>query len=92
MPILRRRALYQALIFAAFNMFWTAAPIMLAEHFDMSQQGIALFALAGAGGALAAPVAGRFADRGYTRSMTAGAMLTLGHQLFAQLTQTARSP
>ncbi len=83
MPILRRRALYQALMFAAFNMFWTAAPIMLAEHFAMSQEGIALFALAGAGGALAAPFAGRFADRGYTRAMTAGAMLALGLTCYA---------
>ncbi len=83
MPILRRRALYQALMFAAFNMFWTAAPIMLAERFDMSQQSIAWFALAGAGGALAAPIAGRFADRGYTRAMTAGAMLTLGLTCYA---------
>ena len=70
-------------MFAAFNMFWTAVPIMLAERFGMSQQGIALFALAGAGGALAAPVAGRFADRGYTRAMTAGAMLTLGLTCYA---------
>ena len=78
MPILRERALYQALMFAAFNMFWTAAPIMLADQFALSQQGIALFALAGAGGALAAPIAGRFADRGYTRVMTIGAMSVLG--------------
>jgi predicted MFS family arabinose efflux permease len=83
LPVLRRRSLYQALMFAAFNMFWTAAPIMLAEHFGMSQQDIALFALAGAGGALAAPFAGRFADRGYVRSMTAGAMLSLGLTCYA---------
>lgn len=78
MPLLRERALYQALMFAAFNMFWTAAPMMLADRLGMSQQGIALFALAGAGGALAAPIAGRFADRGHTRLMTIGAMATLG--------------
>lgn len=77
MPILGERALYQALMFTAFNMFWTAAPIMLADQFGMSQQSIALFALAGAGGALAAPIAGRFADRGYTRIMTIGAMSVL---------------
>lgn len=77
MPVLRERALYQALMFTAFNMFWTAAPIMLADHFGMSQGNIALFALAGAGGALAAPIAGRFADSGYTRTMTIGAMSVL---------------
>ena len=83
MPVLRRRALYQALMFTAFNMYWTAAPLMLSDQLGMSQQGIALFALAGAGGALAAPVAGRLADRGYTRLMTLGAMLGLGLACYA---------
>ncbi|WP_045834962.1 MFS transporter [Hyphomicrobium sp. 99] len=83
MPALRRRALYQSLMFAAFNMFWTAAPIMLAERFGLSQMGIGIFALAGAGGALAAPIAGRFADRGYIRSMTVAAMATLGLTFYA---------
>jgi predicted MFS family arabinose efflux permease len=83
MPMVRRRAAYQALMFAAFNMFWTAAPIMLAERFHMSQHGIGLFALAGAGGALAAPIAGRLADRGLLRSLTAGAMAVLGLAFYA---------
>jgi len=77
MPILRKRSLYQSVMFCVFNMFWTAAPIMLADRFGMSEQGIAVFALAGAGGALAAPFAGRLADRGMTRAMTFGAILTL---------------
>lgn len=83
MPVLRQRALYQALMFTAFNMYWTAAPLMLSDRLGLSQQGIALFALAGAGGALAAPIAGRFADRGYSRAMTFGAMLTLGFSSYA---------
>jgi predicted MFS family arabinose efflux permease len=77
-PVLRRRAAYQALMFAAFSMFWTAAPLMLADRFGMGQYGIALFALAGAGGALAAPFVGRLADRGLARIMTAGSMIVLG--------------
>nr|WP_244421058.1 MFS transporter [Hyphomicrobium sp. MC1] len=77
MPTLRKRSLYQSLIFCVFNLFWTAAPIMLAHEFGLSEQGIALFALAGAGGALAAPVTGRLADRGMTRALTIGAILTL---------------
>jgi predicted MFS family arabinose efflux permease len=76
-PAVRRRALYQVFLFAAFNMLWTAAPIMLAERFGLSTEGIAAFALAGAGGALAAPVAGRLADRGLVRATTAGAMIVL---------------
>lgn len=77
MPAVRRRAIYQFLVFGAFNLFWTAAPIMLAERFGLSTEGIGLFALAGAGGALAAPIAGRLADRGLTRITTGAAMLIL---------------
>lgn len=69
-PLIRRRATWQALLFLAFNMFWTAAPLELAGRFGLGQDGIALFALAGAGGALAAPLAGRFADRGHARLAT----------------------
>jgi predicted MFS family arabinose efflux permease len=75
---IRRRALYQSLLFAAFNLFWTAAPIMLAERFGLSEREIAIFALAGAGGALAAPLAGRLADRGYIRAATVGSMIAVG--------------
>ena len=69
-PVLQRRSAYQFLIFATFNMLWTAAPLMLIDRFALSQSGIALFALAGAGGALAAPIAGRLADRGLARLCT----------------------
>ena len=69
-PVLRRRAFYQGMLFAAFNVFWTGSPLLLAQEFGLGQRGIALFALAGAAGALAAPVAGRLADRGLTRIAT----------------------
>lgn len=76
---LRLRALYQAALFAAFNLFWTAAPLLLFRKFHFTQNGVALFALAGAGGALAAPLAGWMADRGWTRltTMLAHALLVL---------------
>jgi predicted MFS family arabinose efflux permease len=61
---LRLRAFYQAMNFAAFNLFWTAAPLVLLHRFHFSQSEVALFALAGAGGALSAPVAGWLADKG----------------------------
>ena len=73
-PLLRRRAVYQGLMFATFQVFWTAVPLVLAHEFGLGQAGIALFALAGAAGALAAPWAGRLADRGLTRPATGGAM------------------
>jgi predicted MFS family arabinose efflux permease len=50
---------------------------MLAERFHLSTQGIGLFALAGAGGALCAPIVGRLADRGHGRLMSGIAMLSL---------------
>lgn len=74
-PVLRRRSLYQGLIFAAFNILWTATPLLLADRFGFSQMQIALFALAGAGGALAAPFAGKAGDKGYARL---GTRLALG--------------
>ena len=76
-PVLRRRALYQALMFATFQVFWTAVPLVLAHEFGLGQGGIALFALAGAAGALAAPWAGRLADRGLTRPATGMAMVAV---------------
>ncbi|USI71673.1 MFS transporter [Sphingomonas morindae] len=76
-PALRRRAAYQGLIFAIFNLFWTSAPLMLAARFGMGQKGIALFGLAGAAGALVAPYAGRLGDRGHVRAGTGAAILIL---------------
>lgn len=74
-PVIRRRTAYQATMFAAFNLFWTAIPLLLAKRFGLGQPGIAIFALAGAGGALAAPIAGRLGDRGHVRSGTAAALV-----------------
>ncbi len=85
-PVLQRRALYQACLFAAFSLFWTAAPLLLADTFRLSQNGIALFALAGVAGAVAAPIAGRAADRGWTRPATGLAMAAVvGSLLFSRL-------
>jgi predicted MFS family arabinose efflux permease len=75
-PLLRRRAFYQAMMFAAFNVFWTGAPLLLAHEFGLGQRGIALFTLAGAAGALTAPIAGRLADRGLTRAATGWALVS----------------
>lgn len=76
-PLLRRRAFYQGMLFAGFNLFWTGSPLLLAKEFGMGQRGIALFALAGAAGALSAPIAGRLADRGLTRPATGWALVAV---------------
>ena len=74
-PILRRRALYHAFLFGAFSLFWTTVPLLLASPaYGLSQTGIALFALAGVAGAIAAPIAGAVADHGWSRPATGLAM------------------
>lgn len=77
-PILRRRAIDHAFLFAAFSLFWTTTPLYLSgPHFNLSQSEIALFALAGAAGTVAAPIAGRMADRGWTRAATFFALVAV---------------
>lgn len=67
-PILRRRAAYHAALFASFTLFWTIVPQVLSgTQFGFSQRGIAWFALSGVAGVLSAPIAGRMADRGWSR-------------------------
>jgi predicted MFS family arabinose efflux permease len=85
-PVLRRRAFYQALMFGAFCLFWTASPLLLAgPRFGLSQTGIAIFALVGVAGAISAPIAGTAADRGWTpitsviAFLAAGGAMLLGH-------------
>jgi predicted MFS family arabinose efflux permease len=63
-PLLVRRALSQALMFGAFTAYWTAIVYELTGQHHLTQAGIAVFAFVGAAGAIAAPVAGRLADRG----------------------------
>lgn len=79
-PVLRRRAFYQGCMFAAFSLFWTAVPLELTHHYAYSQTQIAVFALIGALGAVAAPIGGRLADAGHTRigSLLAMAFAAIG--------------
>lgn len=77
-PVLRRRGLYHATMFASFSLFWTVTPLLLTgPRFGLTQGGVAWFALAGVAGAIAAPLAGRAADRGHTQRAT-GWALALG--------------
>jgi predicted MFS family arabinose efflux permease len=64
-PALRRRATCQALMFGAFSCFWSSVAFELIQRHHLSQAWIGIFALVGAGGACAAPLAGRLGDRGH---------------------------
>lgn len=67
-PVLQRHALSAILAFGAFNVFWTIVALRLAQApFGLGAHGIAAFALAGVGGSVIAPIAGRLGDRGLTR-------------------------
>jgi predicted MFS family arabinose efflux permease len=75
-PLLRLRGFYHACVFAAFSLFWTTVPLHLAAApFSLSQSQIAMFALAGVAGAIAAPITGRLADRGWSTVATPIALL-----------------
>ena len=81
-PTLVRRALTQALLFGAFTAYWTAVAFVLIDRHQLSQTGIAVFALVGAGGAASAPIAGRLGDAGHGR---AGRIVAIGVAVLAML-------
>jgi len=75
-PPLQRRTAYQAMMFGAFSLFWTATPLILQKPpFSLGHIALSLFLLSGAAGALVAPIAGRLADKGYGDALTFGAIV-----------------
>jgi predicted MFS family arabinose efflux permease len=63
-PGLRRAALAQGALQIGFSAFWSTMAVMLhSATFGIGSAGAGLFGLAGAAGALAAPIFGRIADK-----------------------------
>ena len=75
---LRRAALAQGLLSVGFSAFWSTLALMLSERFHFDSAVAGAFGLAGAAGALAAPLAGSVADRiGPARVTQYGASLVM---------------
>jgi len=76
--VLQIRGMLALLMFAAFNIFWSALVLPLsAPPFAFSHTAIGAFGLVGVAGALAAARAGRWADRGFGQRTSAAALLVL---------------
>jgi predicted MFS family arabinose efflux permease len=94
-PVLRRRAWHGACGFACFSVLWTTIAFLLSgSPYHYSSAVIGLFGLVGAGGILAANMAGRLADsdRSTGATLVAGVLLTaafgilwFGHSSLAAL-------
>src|SRR5471032_324089 len=78
-PALREASMTGGALFAAFSIFWSVLTLLLAgEPFHLGPQAAGLFGIVGAAGALAAPLAGKFADKRGPR-----AIITLSISLVA---------
>ena len=78
-PVLRQSRLFRSLVSGAFSAFWATLALFLAgTSYSYGPERSGLFGVAGAAGALAAPLVGRAADRrGPRRTIGLGLCVTL---------------
>jgi predicted MFS family arabinose efflux permease len=89
-PVLREAAALGALGFASFSVFWSTLAFFLEARHGLGPDAAGLFGILGAGGALAAPVLGRLADRTSARA-NAGASLAIAIAGWAVFAAAGRS-
>lgn len=82
-PALRRAALAQGLLSIGFSAFWSMLAVMLSQQFHLGSAVAGAFGIAGAAGALAAPLSGALADKVGSNRVTqyAAALATLSFAL-----------
>jgi predicted MFS family arabinose efflux permease len=80
-PLLRQRMVVGACSMGCFSVLWTALAFLLSgahgSSYHYGNAAIGLFGLAGAGGAAAAQVVGRLADRGHGRLATSTGIILI---------------
>lgn len=62
-PRLKQAALSQGLMSLSFSAFWTTLAVFLADKYQMGSAAAGAFGIAGAAGAIAAPLAGSLSDK-----------------------------